>query len=138
MAEIHFIVSFLVLAVIGVLISGYLMFKHRQAKPLVCPLDHDCSTVTESRWSHLFYLRNETLGLLFYLSLIIGIGISLVYSLLASTIYFIFFLVSSVVLLVSAILVYVQIKVIRDYCFYCLLSAVINLLLFLNSIVLAF
>lgn len=138
MPEIHFIVTFLVLAVIGVLISGYLMMKHRQAKPLVCPLDHDCSTVTESRWSRLLYLRNETLGLLFYLSLIIGIGISVVYSLLAVKVYFLLFCACVLVFLVSSFLVYVQAKIIKDYCFYCLISAVINLLLFLNSIVLAF
>lgn len=137
MAEIHFIVSFLVLAVIGVMISSYLMLKHRQEKPLVCPLDHDCSTVTESRWSHLFYLRNETLGLLFYLSLLIGISVSLISPLRASTIYVLFSFVSSVVILVSSFLVYVQFKIIKDYCFYCLLSAVVNLLLFLNSLVLA-
>ncbi|MDP3734262.1 MAG: vitamin K epoxide reductase family protein [Nanoarchaeota archaeon] len=138
MPEIHFIVSLLVLAVIGILISGYLMMKHRQAKPLVCPLDHDCSTVTESKWSHLLYLRNETLGLLFYLSLIMGTFVSLMYSPLAATIYFLFFLVCALVIMVSSFLVYVQAKIIKDYCFYCLISTVINLLLFLNSVVLAF
>lgn len=138
MPEIHFIVSFLVLAVIGILISSYLMIKHRQAKPLVCPLDHDCSTVTESKWSHLFYLRNETLGLLFYFSLITEIIVSLYYSPLALRLYFLLFLACALVLLISSFLVYVQAKIIKDYCFYCLISFLINMLLFLNSIALAF
>src|SRR3989338_5790210 len=67
-----FIASFITLAVAGTADAGYLVWKHyrHNAGPLVCPLDHDCSKVTESRWSTIFWVRNEVLGLLFYVSML--------------------------------------------------------------------
>src|SRR3989344_2332158 len=68
------IASFITLAIVGMLDAGYLVWKHykHNTKPLVCPLNHDCSTVTESRWSSILGVRNETLGLLFYVSILVA------------------------------------------------------------------
>ncbi len=128
-----FIASFLALALGGIITSGYLVWQHyyHQRQPLVCPLNHDCSKVTESRWSHIFYVRNEVLGLLFYVSMIAAA--------------FMVIFDPSVQLqrwiqvaagggtLFSLFLIYLQIKVIKNYCFYCLISALLTMLLFLNS-----
>src|SRR3989344_3900107 len=67
-----FTASFLTLALAGIADAGYLVWKHyhNTTKPLVCPLDHDCSKVTESKWSTIFWVRNEVLGLLFYVSML--------------------------------------------------------------------
>ena len=62
------IASFITIALAGIVDAGYLVWKHysNKSEPLVCPLDHDCSKVTESKWSTIFLVRNEVLGLLFY------------------------------------------------------------------------
>ena len=134
MIALPFAASFIVLSITGLLISGFLIRKHylKQKQPLVCPLNHDCSVVTESKWSHIFYVRNEVLGFLFYAALLTGIIIVLVLPQLV--------MITKLILLATAgglffslFLIFVQVKLIKDYCFYCLLSAGISLLLFVNS-----
>src|SRR3989338_6434177 len=68
------IAFFITLTIAGILDAGYLVWKHysHNAAPLVCPLDHDCSTVTESRWSSILGVRNEALGLFFYVSMLVA------------------------------------------------------------------
>ncbi|MDO8511593.1 MAG: vitamin K epoxide reductase family protein [Nanoarchaeota archaeon] len=133
-----FTASFITLAIAGIADAGYLVWKHyrHNAGPLVCPLDHDCSKVTESRWSTIFWVRNEVLGLLFYISMLAaGLmvffmpGLALVSLPLTSLIK----VAAGAGLLFSLFLLWVQLYKIKDYCFYCMLSALINLLLFVNS-----
>ncbi len=135
MISASFMASFLVLCLAGTFNAGYLVWAHRQKKQLVCPLDHDCSTVTESTWSQLFFIRNDTLGLLFFLSLFF---VSLIAFFLPSwNSFFFWFLVlaTGIGVLFSLFLICIQVYVLKDYCFYCCISALITLLLFLNSLV---
>ncbi|MEK6853391.1 MAG: vitamin K epoxide reductase family protein [Nanoarchaeota archaeon] len=132
-----FTASFMTLAIAGIVDAGYLVWKHykNNAKPLVCPLDHDCSTVTESKWSHIFFFRNEVLGLLFYASMLAaGIIVFLAPEFILLKI--LIKLAAGGGLLFSLFLIWVQIYKIKDYCFYCMLSALITLLLFMNSLLL--
>jgi len=119
-----FLATFVVLAIAGIVNAGYLVYKRREEKPLVCPINHDCGAVTESRWSNTLGIRNETLGLLLYIFCLL---------LAWRGNYALLFLVTGVGLLYSIFLVWLQIYVIKNYCFYCLISALIVLLLFLNA-----
>lgn len=136
-SAIQLLASFIVLAVAGIIDAGYLVKQHYRKKPLVCPLDHNCDVVTESKWSTIFGIRNEILGLLYYLSLFAGIllllflpGLQLLPLLLL--------LATLTGLLFSLFLTLIQIFVIKDYCFYCLISAGLSVLLFLNMLVIYF
>lgn len=128
-----FLVTLIVLALLGLLDAGYLAYEHYRHKPLVCPLDHDCSVVTESRWSHVFGIRNEVLGLLFYLSLFIGAISVFFLPQYTDILLLLFFLASILAFLFSIFLAGIQFWVIRDYCFYCLISALINLFVLANT-----
>jgi len=132
----QFIASFLVLSISGLVNAGFLVWKHYQKKPFVCPLDHDCSVVTESKWSRIFLVRNEVIGLLFFLGLIVGTLASLFNANWATLIFTVFPFATAASFLFSLFLVFIQFKVIKDYCFYCLISAGITLLVFLNSLLL--
>ncbi|HIG92862.1 MAG: vitamin K epoxide reductase [archaeon GW2011_AR9] len=123
----------MVLTIGGMVDSSYLIWKHRQKKPLVCPLEHKCDVVTESKWSHLFYFRNETLGFLFYLSLFLGALLFLFIPAWQANFLLLFLLATSGGVLFSLFLIYLQIYVIKDYCFYCLISAGITFLLLVMS-----
>ncbi len=127
---------YLVLALGGLINSSYLFWNHHKKKPLVCPLDHDCSVVTESRWSHLFGVRNELLGIIFFVGMLTLGLISLTTVLPSSTILLFILIGSSLGILFSLFLVLLQTFVIKNYCFYCLISAVISTLLFVMSILL--
>ncbi|MEK7516006.1 MAG: vitamin K epoxide reductase family protein [Patescibacteria group bacterium] len=131
-----FVVTFIVLSLGGIIDSGYLFYKHRKKKPLVCPMNHDCSVVTESRWAHIFGIRNEVLGFLFYVGTFVGIFLTISVPSVAPLIYKFLFAATGIGLLLSFFLVIIQKYVIRNYCFYCLISAVLTALLFLNSIAL--
>lgn len=132
-----FLASFLALSVGGIITSGYLVWKHyqKQKQPLVCPMNHDCSVVTESKWSHLFYVRNEVLGLLFYVSML-GVGLGMAFlNEYVGLLGLIIKISTAFGVLFSLFLIFIQIKVIKDYCFYCLISTVITILLFINGLV---
>jgi len=124
------IVSLIVLGILGIIDSSFLLFKHMKKKPLICPLNNKCDIVTESKWSKIFFIRNEFLGILYYL-FVIFCGILL----LSNFDIKLYFLIGSfLALLFSIFLVYLQFKIIKNYCFYCLLSSLINLLIFLNLV----
>ena len=119
---------FIVLVVLGILDSIYLIYKNRPNKTLTCPLHSDCHAVLQSKWNKFLGVKNEIWGLLYYLGVLGLVGL-VIYNfvdikVLISVISFGF--------LYSGFLTYVQIFKIKEYCFYCLLSALINLLLFLT------
>lgn len=128
-----FLASFLALSIGGIITSGYLVWKHSRKQPLVCPMNHDCSIVTESIWSHLFYVRNEGLGLLFYLGMLVaGLGVTFL-SDYAGVLRLLIRISTTFGVLFSLFLLFIQFKVIKDYCFYCLISAMMTILLLANS-----
>ena len=134
---IQFIASLIVLALLGIIDSAYLAWTHFKTKPLVCPID-GCEAVVESKWSRIFFVRNEILGLVFYLIIFIG-AVSLVQEVQIEFIFNIkvwLVIISAIGLLFSAFLVYVQARIIKSYCLYCLISALLTLLIFLNTLLL--
>jgi len=126
---VQLIASFVILSFLGIINSLYLVLRHYKKKPLICPMNHDCSVVTESKWSRIFIIRNDALGAIFYFSMLIGIVLFASYP----TIKIYLSLLSGLALLFSVFLIFIQIYKIRDYCFYCIISAVINLFIFINS-----
>lgn len=127
--------TLIVLAAAGLINAGFLTYKHYQKKPLVCPINHDCNAVVESKWGNMLGVRNEILGVLFYGGMLtLGIGNILLPTYLNQIKLFIL-IGGSAGLLFSIILTLIQKYAIKDFCFYCLISAGISLLLFLNSLV---
>src|SRR3989344_8359775 len=115
-----FTASFLTLALAGIADAGYLVWKHyhNTTKPLVCPLDHDCSKVTESRWSTIFWARNEVLGLLFYVAMLVaGLAVFFMpaFSLFSFPLSLLIKLSAGFGLVFSLFLIWVQIYKIKDY-----------------------
>ena len=70
--EVQFIVTLIVLGLLGIVDASYIIWKSRKKQPLVCPIGGDCNTVLNSKWNKIFFIRNDVLGLLFYISVIIG------------------------------------------------------------------
>ncbi len=128
------IAAFITLAIAGIVDAGYLVWKHYKhaAAPLICPLNHDCSKVTESKWSTIFGVRNEVLGLLFYVAMLIA-GVLMFIMPQFAMLSLLVMIAVGFGLLFSLFLLWVQLYKVKDYCFYCMLSALINLLLFVNS-----
>lgn len=132
-----FNITFIVLSFAGLINAGYLVWKHYfEKKPLVCPIGHDCNAIVESKWGHIFGVRNEVLGVIYYAAMLTA-GILTVFAPNLITNLPLFILIGTGAgLLFSIFLTLLQRYVIKDYCFYCLISALVALLLFINSVAL--
>lgn len=111
------------LSAIGVSETVYLIRKRIAAELPVCPIGEDCTLVLRSKYSKIFLIPNDVLGLFFYIAtsfisgfLVIGIEPLAFWS-------FIFKLSVAAGALLSLFFTYLQWRVIRAWCFWCLMSA---------------
>ena len=111
------------LSAIGISETVYLIRKRIASERPVCPIGEDCTLVLTSRYNKLFIIPNDVLGLVFYISasfissfLVIGIEPLAFWS-------FIFKLSVATGALLSLFFTYLQWRVIRAWCFWCLMSA---------------
>jgi len=112
------------LAAIGLSEAAYLIRKRIASERPVCPIGENCVTVLNSSWSKVFIIPNDVLGFLFYVAvlllsafLVIGVEpISFWYLTLKISVAF-----GSVF---SVFLFYLQWRVIKAWCFWCVMSAI--------------
>ena len=128
------------LAFCGLGISWYLVYKHyiSTTKPLVCPITHDCSKVTESKWNTIFFgIRNDMLGLIFYIGFILMNTALFVLPQYTEVVYSLNVLAEAGAAVFSLFLIGIQAFVLKEYCFWCLMLSLVNFLLLGNTILLA-
>ena len=111
------------LSALGISEAVYLIRKRIASEKPFCPIGGGCSLVLTSKYNKLFLIHNDILGLLFYITasfiaafLVIGIEPLLFWSL----IFKIMVLLGS---LMSLVFTYLQWRVIKAWCFWCLMSA---------------
>ena len=124
-------ISLLIFSIIGIGISYYLITSRIKKKQVICPITHNCNQVLESEWSQIFHIKNDILGACYYI-LIFAEALYLLY--ISKNILFYMELISGIALMFSIFLFYVQSRIIKNYCFYCILSSLLNLLIFINII----
>jgi uncharacterized membrane protein len=112
------------LAFLGILISGYLLYARILGSAIVCGLS-SCGIVNGSSYALFLGLPVSLLGLGFYLALIF---------LLLTKKFKLFFLATLAGVLFSAYLTYLEAFVIHAWCQWCILSAWISVSLFIISI----
>lgn len=123
------ILVLIVVALIGFADSGYLTWKHYSGAPAACGIIEGCDKVLASVYSTIGEMPVALFGLVYYGFLLYLLSVYLVYKNPA-------FLKMSVVIaflgfLVSLWFVYLQIFVIKAFCFYCLISAFSSTAIFL-------
>lgn len=111
------------LSAIGISETVYLIRKRIAQEKPVCPIGEGCAAVLESKHNKIFIIPNDVLGLLFYMAasflsafLVIGVPPLTLWN---------FILKFSVAFgaLLSLFYTYLQWRVIRIWCFWCLMSA---------------
>ncbi|MCK5026807.1 MAG: vitamin K epoxide reductase family protein [Candidatus Pacebacteria bacterium] len=124
-----------VLSALGLLIAGYLTVRHFQHAQIgVCPVFGDgCDIVTSSKYSVLFgFLPLALLGVFYYLTIFTA---QTIYAFSGNkTVLEFSAYISTMGALFSVYLLYLQGFVIGAYCFYCVSSAIVSLLIFLFEI----
>lgn len=132
--EVQFIATLIVLGLLGMINTSYLIWKDRKKQPLVCPIGQDCNAMLNSKWNKILFIRNDILGLLFYAGVMVGA--ILLYFNTDGIVKTLLIIGSGIGVLFSGFLVFVQARIIKNYCFYCLVSAFLTLLIFLNVLLL--
>jgi len=116
------------LAVVGLLDSWYIFSKKRKNERLVCFIGQDCNEVVTSKYSHIYGVPNEVMGIIFYLTVLAlaglaAIGVTEFHEISAlSAIHAIAF----VAFLMSLYLMAIQAFVLRAWCEYCLVAMIAN------------
>jgi uncharacterized membrane protein len=111
------------LSAIGISETAYLIRKRIALEKPVCPIGENCTLVLESKYNKIFFVHNDVLGFLFYIAasfitafLVIGIGPLALWKFILKL-----FIASGS--LMSLVFTYLQWRVIRAWCFWCLMSA---------------
>jgi uncharacterized membrane protein len=111
------------LSAIGISETVYLIRKRLLAQKPVCPIGQDCVLVLSSKYSRIFIIPNDVMGLLFYIFtsfltafLVIGVEPVSLWDLLMK-------LAVGLGSIMSLFFTYLQGRVIRAWCFWCLMSA---------------
>ncbi len=112
------------LAAIGISETAYLIRKRVASERPVCPIGGGCEMVLTSKYNKMFAVHNDVLGLLFYFLagtlsalLVIGVAPNGLWS-------FVLELSVSASSVLSLVFVYLQWRVIKAWCFWCVMSAV--------------
>lgn len=127
---INLFILLMVISFLGFVNAGFLLWKHYTNKHLICPLNDKCEKVTESKWSNIFGIRNDMLGVLYYLFSILFIFYILFFD---ASLKSIFISINLTAVSFSIFLLYIQAKIIKKFCFYCSISALLNLFIFILS-----
>lgn len=111
------------LSAIGIAETVYLIRSRIASEKPVCVLGKSCSIVLESKYKRLLIIDNDILGLLFYIVcaiisafLVIGIAPTHTWEIVLR-------ILAEIGSLLSILLTYIQWRVIKAWCFWCLMSA---------------
>jgi uncharacterized membrane protein len=129
----------LFLSTLGILIAGYLTVRHYDATEIsVCPIfDNGCDTVTGSKYAVILgFLPLALLGVFYYATVFM---LGALYAFRGNKGFMkLSSYISMLGALFSLLLLYVQGFVLHAYCFYCVSSAIVSLLLFIFEVPLTF
>lgn len=123
----------ILLAAVGLIDSAYIFYKKLRNEKLVCLIGKDCNKVIKSKYSSVFGIPNEVLGVLFYAGVlgfffISWLGIEYFFGV---QLLLIFRAAAFLAFLSSLFLAVIQIFILREWCEYCLLTAAVNLVIFI-------
>lgn len=111
------------LSAIGISEAVYLVRKRIASERPVCPIGGGCEMVLSSKYNKMFFIPNDILGLLAYITIsIIAAFLVIGVEPLSFWIIVIKILVG-IASSVSLILTYLQWRVIHAWCFWCVMSA---------------
>jgi uncharacterized membrane protein len=120
----------LALAFLGFVDLFYISWKKKKKQKLVCVLGSDCNKVINSSYASLFGVDNTKMGMIYY-ALLFFFVLMLPFTSLPFIVTLGLFFMSVAAALTSVYLLVIQLFVLKEQCDYCLVAALINILLFL-------
>jgi len=111
------------LAAIGIAETAYLIRERTAARKPVCPIGGGCEIVLESKYNRIFGVHNDILGLLFYVLMCVDAGLTVIGIQPVQLWVTLAVLQVTAAAIMSLYFVYLQWRVIKAWCFWCLMSA---------------
>ncbi len=128
--------AFIVLAATGGLgVALYIYYTKKHGKQLVCPIGSDCNVVITSRYSKFLGVSLEYWGM-FYYAVIIAAYVVLIFAPHLLSEFFLsgLIMLTAAAFLFSLYLLFVQAFLLRQWCIWCLLSAMLSIMIFIISL----
>ncbi len=124
-----------VLAACGFFVASHI-YKHKKAKkPLVCPVGFDCNFVVHSDYSEFMHIPLELFGMGYYALLSLFYFLSLfIFDVMPIKLATLVLLSSFGAFIFSIYLLGVQIFALKKGCSWCIVSAVISILIFILTV----
>ena len=123
----------IVISFIGFLDATYITLKHYLGVPITCSILNGCEKVTTSVYSTVFNIPVALIGSVYYL--IIFALIILYLDTKKETIFYTASKITALGFIASIWFTYLQIFVLKAFCFYCLVSSGTSTILFILGII---
>lgn len=123
-----------IFSILGLVISTFLAYEYLQTTPMNCPLTGSgCDIVRKSEYSHIFGISIPYLGVFFYIFMAAAsIWLIQAPSKLINNLRFV---AGTVGLIFGIYLTYLEAFVILAYCFWCVSSFIVSVIIFIFSYV---
>jgi len=127
----------LLLGLAGFVVALHIFLTKRQNKVLVCTNDgiQDCNAVVNSKYNKTFGVANEISGM-FYYGLVVLLSGLVIYGISNPFISWFLLISGGAAFLASIYFTYLQGFVLKKWCYYCVTSAIITLLIFMFELIL--
>lgn len=126
----------LVASILGLIDAGYLSYSKLNSANLVCSeAIGDCNSVNASQWSTLAGIPIAYLGFAAYAALILLILFGKKIKFIVAYADYLYFFITLVGFLFSAYLTYIEAFVLKTFCQWCLVSALMMTILFSISVI---
>ncbi len=123
------------LALLGFIIAAYIQHHKHMKRTLVCPMRAQCHNVIHSDYSKFLSVPVEVLGMLYYFSVFLMYLLFAVFpGLSGGEFAYVLLAVSAGAVVFSIYLLFVQAFVLKEWCSWCIASAIISTAIFLVSL----
>ncbi len=121
---------------LGFCLAYYIQRSKQSGQKMVCPVRSNCEVVIRSKYSEFLGLPVETIGLFYYTIIFISYLFFLLTPLQANSLMvFLVLLSSTLAVLFSLYLTFIQIFNLKQWCIWCLASAGLCIIIFTSAIV---
>ncbi len=122
------------LAFVGFVNALNIYHRKHQNKRLVCPIGSNCEAVIHSEYSKFLGASVEVLGAIYYAIIGVVYGVMSAFPLIATPLLFsVLLLISIGASFFSLYLIFIQLFVIKEWCMWCVFSAILSLLILILS-----
>ena len=116
-------------ALLGFLNALYIYVKKKHKQKLLCFIGSDCNKVIGSKYGTLFGFDNTLLGMVYYAFLILALLFTPFLGISSFVVLGGLRIAAGGAALMSLYLLYIQLIVLKEWCDYCLIASLINILI---------